>query len=309
MRPRNSAILAFTATALLLAAGCSKQSDTKASATADAASVGSPGAAARAEAAAGDAHAPGLTTSAAPGVAFDYRYDFTLPAKAISGVQRQHATACERLGPTRCQITGMSYQQPAKDEASARLDFLLAPDIAQQFASDALSLVERADGELANASVNGENAGGAIEESQRQSATMRADLARIEKRLMIPGLSKEERTDLSRRADDLRGQLRGQEDLRKTKESSLATTPVSFAYASEGLFSASGNPLANAAKASWSSLQTMLAFVLTFTGLALPWLLLGGLAIMAVRMRRMKQRMSALTAETLAPAGKAQPAS
>lgn len=329
MRPRNPLPLAVISASLLLVAGCSKSEDAATSepteataqneAARDAAAVpeitsrdGAAGQAATSSApdkemvappvsstryvSPDEAAAPGLTTGAAPGVAFAYRYAFTLPAKAISSVQQQHATACERLGPTKCQITGMSYEQPREGEVAARLDLLLAPDIAQQFGSDSIGLVEQAEGKLENASINGDDAGSVIEQSQRQSAALKAELARIEKRLIAKGISDEERSELTRRAEEMRSQLGNEEKLRQDKEASLATTPMSFAYSSEGLFAAGGDPFGKAADTSLGSIKALGAFVLTFAGLALPWLLLVALIVMLVRFRAMKQRLTALSA-------------
>jgi hypothetical protein len=307
MRPIHPSCLAFVSAGLLLVAGCSQASDEAASEEAAAEMTPSaadmkaapPADATRGsdiEAAAPEAESPGLTTSAAPGVAFAYHYAFTLPAKAISSVQQQHATACEKLGPTRCQITGMNYEQPREGEVSARLDLLLAPDIAQQFGSDSVAAVEQAEGRLDQASVNGENAGGAIEQSKRQSAALRAELARLEKRLIAKGLGQDERAELLRRAEELRGQLRSEQVLRKDKEASLATTPMSFAYNSEGLFAAGNDPFGKAAENSLGSVKALLSFLLTFAGLALPWLLLAALIVLLLRFRTMKQRLAQLSA-------------
>ena len=48
------------------------------------------------EPAAERAAAPGVDVTAAPGVAFNYRYAFRLPSENISGVQEAHAQACEK---------------------------------------------------------------------------------------------------------------------------------------------------------------------------------------------------------------------
>ncbi len=331
MRCSPTTLALLLSTSLLFASGCSKQADDAAAPAKEAASAASgsaPAAADAAAAAATDAPAnrldtnaapnaasaatddktPGITSEVAPGVAFAYRYAFTLPAKAIADMQRQHSDACRKLGSKRCQVTGLSYEQPREGEVSARLDFLLAPDIAQQFGSDAVGLVEKADGRLANATVNGENAGAAIEISQHASAGLQAELTRIEARLKAPGLSTDERSELSQRADGLRSELSGEKDLRQQKEASIATTPVSFAYSSAGLFNAGSNPFGTAASTSLGSLQSTLAFVLTLAGLALPWLLLAGLIAMLIRMRTMKQNLTRLTAESSAPAVAADPA-
>jgi hypothetical protein len=301
MRSRHPSYLLLASTAALLVAGCSKSENPEA---ADAASEAAPASTSRHEAAADaaganrDAQVPDIGQAVAPGVAFSYRYAFTLPPKAIAGVQQQHAAACERLGPTRCQVVGMSYDQPQKDEVSARLDLMLAPEIAHSYGGDAIALVEKADGSIDNASVDGDNAGGAIEDSQRRTSALRAQLTRIERRIAIPGLSKEEKTELAQRASELRGQLGSEQEVRQDKEASLATTPMSFAYGSEGVFSASSNPFGKAAASSFGSLTATLAFLLTAAGLLLPWLLLGALAVLLLRFRAMKQRLAQASAST-----------
>ena len=295
MRSTSPLIVPFAATLLLLA-GCSQKAE-DAAADASAVSGAAPGAGAGAEMAASSDDAPGLTTSAAPGVAFRYDYDFTLPTKAVSRVQRQHAAACERLGPEQCQVTGVAYEQKNEDEASARLDLLLAPEAAQRFGGDAIAAVERADGSVKTAQVQGENAGGAIEDSQRQSAALRAGLARIEKRLQIKGLAADERHELLRRADEMRGQLGEQRQLRGAKEAALAMTPVTLNYASEGLFGGSGNPFTKAAAASVGSFGSLFSVLLTLAGIALPWLLVAAVIVLVVRLRRMQRRL----AKTAAP--------
>src|SRR5690349_9797876 len=60
--------------------------------------------------------APGVTPTAAPGVAFNYHYAFDLPGLRISAVQEQHAASCERLGVSRCRITGMNFEQNGEDD-------------------------------------------------------------------------------------------------------------------------------------------------------------------------------------------------
>ena len=277
--PRTLALL--LSTSLILASGCSKHPDDTAAPANEAAATSAVDASATDAAAGAPATtselAPGIANQVAPGVAFAYRYAFTLPADAISGMQRQHSDACGKLGPSQCRVTGMSYEQPREGEVSARLDFLLAPDIAQQFGSDAVGLVEKAEGRLANANVSGENAGGAIDISQQQSANLLAELARLETRLKSPGLSAEERRELTQRSDAMRGELTGQKDLRRQKEAAIATTPVSFAYDSQGLFNTGSNPFGTAAEASLGSMSKMLAVVVTLAGILLPWLLLAGL--------------------------------
>jgi len=240
-----------------------------------------------AESVANDATGPRIDRSIAPGVAFKFDYAFTLPAKAITGVQHEHAAACARLGPDRCRVTGMSYDQPHEDQVSARMDFLLAPDVAQAFASDGIAAVEKVEGKLDNASVQGENAGDQIKFSQQDSAGIEAETKRIEERLASKGLSGAERAELQQQLAGLKEQLRSNVQQRRGLEQSIATTPVSFAYASESVLAGKGT-FSKAAGASWSSAQSALAFLMFLLGVALPWVGLAALAVLAWRTLRRK---------------------
>ncbi len=271
----------FIGTALTLTA-CSKAEDT-ASTSSDAATE----AAADGASAANEAAGPDIGGVVAPGVAFTYDYAFTLPAKAISGVQRDHAAACERLGTGRCRVTGMRYDQPGEDRVEAGLDFLLAPDLAHRFASEGIVAVERAEGKLDNAQVNGENVGDAITLSQQDSAALQAEISRIEARLKAKGLTRDERAELSHRVEGMRDQLRGQAGDRRAKEAQLATTPVRFAYTSEGLIGGSGT-FGKAASASLGSLGSALSFLMLLAGIALPWI--GLIALLVLGWRLIKRR-------------------
>jgi hypothetical protein len=259
MRSFPMPLIALSATLLLSA--CAEQKSEEAAATDQSASAEGAG--------------PAISGAVAPGVAFRYDYAFTLPGKSISQVQQQHAAACQNLGPSRCRVTGIAYDQPGEDQVSARLDLLLAPDLAHRFANEGIATVERAEGKLDNAHVTGENAGDAIKLSQADSAANDAEIARIEARLAAKGLTNAERVELRQQIANLREQQRGQAQDRKVKEASIASTPVVFGYTSEGILSGKGT-FAKAAGASWSSVQGLLSFLTLLLGIALPWLLLVG---------------------------------
>lgn len=258
---------------VLLLAGCSEKKAEEASADS-------------AESAA-DAALPNMGGAVAPGVAFNFHYAFTLPPSAIAKVQQEHATACGKLGPSRCRVNGVHYEQTDPDVVSARTDFLLAPDLAHSFGTDAAAAVERAEGRLETATVEGEDAGGAITLSQQDSAAIQAEVARIEARLAAKGLGRQERADLSNRVEQLRDQLRGEAKLRADKERAIANTPVSFTYASESALS--GNPFGAAAASSWSSAQGLFSFLLIAAGFLLPWLLPVALLVIVVRALRRRR--------------------
>jgi hypothetical protein len=259
---------------LALLAACSQEKSSEEAAGSDAAAAATD--AAYPAAAADQASLPDVSR-AAPGVAFKFAYAFTLPADGIAEVQQGHAAACAELGLDRCRVTGMGYRQPREGEAEARLELLLAPELAHRFGRDAVDLVKQAKGTVADATISGEDAGGAINSSHQTSRALQAEASRIEARLATRSLTRESRTELESRLSELRRQLAAEGETRRTAEKSIATTPVSLTYASEGLLGPGSNPFSSAAKASWASLGAMLSFLLVVGGGALPWIALGAL--------------------------------
>jgi Domain of unknown function (DUF4349) len=228
--------------------------------------------------------APGIPASAAPNLAFEYRYAFKLPDDKIGAVQEEHAEACEVLGSARCQIVDYRYAQAKESDVEAMLAFKLDPAIARKFGRDAIASVEKAEGMLSDGNVTGTNVGGQIEDSQGRSALLQAQLERLELRLKAK-LPPKERASLQERAEEIRRGLDNEADGRGKGEIKLAMTPVQFTYTSDGGVPGFGkdNPFASAFDVSATSFATMISFVLMVAGALAPWLLLLFLIVLALR--------------------------
>ncbi len=231
---------------------------------------------------------PGIDSSVAPGVAFDFRYAFSLPEKQIALVQEGHASQCARLGAAHCRVTGLAFEKARDGEVTASTNFLLDPAMALGFAKDATALVERSDGKLATSQVTGENAGKAVVANDKSADGIKAELAKIDAQLRIPGLSRSARGELVTRSGELRGQLRELATTRDAKVESLATTPLVFDYEVGAGGFGFETPLRQGLSASSGSLSALLSFIALTLGMAGPWLLLGGAAWWAVRRLRRK---------------------
>ena len=176
----------------------------------------------------------GIAPTAAPGVAFAYRYAFRLPARGIAAVQEQHAQMCERLTVVRCRITGMLYRVVDDRTIEAMLALKLDPAIARRFGRQGVEAVARAEGMLTESEISGSDAAGPIRAAGRSLAELEAELARLQARLgrRLPA---EERAGLENEAQMLRSQIRALRESRETQQESLATTPMTFRYGSGDL--------------------------------------------------------------------------
>ena len=223
-----------------------------------------------------DAAGPAVVPTAAPGVAFNYRYAFRLPGERIASVQEQHAQACERLGLARCRITGMRYRLVNDEDVEGMLAFKLDPTIARQFGKTGIDAVAKAEGMLIDSEISGVDAGAAIQQANRTGAQLADDLSRIEEQLGRSGLSGEERARLQSEAQQLRQSIRANAAAREERQESLATTPVVFQYGSGELVPGfdDGSPIGNAIEQAGENFLGGIALMLVFLVTLLPWALL-----------------------------------
>lgn len=213
---------------------------------------------------------PGVTPTAAPGVAFNYRYAFRLPAENIGRVQEEHAQACEKLTVARCRITAMTYEDDGDGDVEAQLHFKLDPAIARTFGRDGIAIVEKGEGELLRAAITGTDVGSEIQAADRGQAQQSDEVRRIEQQLARPGLSSGERVELQRQLQALRNSIQATETEQTGRRRQLASTPVSFDYRAGKTGSRLERAVADAADNFAGAGITALIVLVTL----LPWLVL-----------------------------------
>ena len=228
---------------------------------------------------------PAIGPTAAPGVAFRYRYDFRLADEKISAVQEAHAARCEALGIARCRITGLNYSIGDHDTVSATLELKLAPDIARSYGREATGTVTQAGGRLSHTEFTGEDTAQSTEAATTAQGDAQQRIAEIEKRLAANSRDAE-RAQLQAELAALRQTVTGSKAQLADNRARLASTPMSFSYYGKGGISgfAGRNPLVEAGQSFVASMVTMITVVLQLLAYVLPWLLLLGLLIAAWRL-------------------------
>ena len=231
--------------------------------------------------------APGIVPTAAPGVAFNYRYGFRLPDANITLAQEAHAAACEKLGLSRCRITGMTYQLDDRDRVDATLAISIDPLLARAFGRDAIGVVEKQEGRLRFAQITGEDQNPALDDAARRQGSANSTIASLEADL-AKAKSESERAQLRDQIRQMRAEIQAAQASAVDSEAKIQRTPMTFDYTGGGAASR-GFDGENPAREAWylfvDSLATMVSFALKALAVALPWLLLLGLAIAAVRSR------------------------
>ncbi|SFR76652.1 DUF4349 domain-containing protein [Sphingomonas jatrophae] len=237
--------------------------------------------------------APDVNVTAAPGVAFNYRYAFRLPAARIGAVQERHAQACEAMGVSRCRITGMLYRVRSADDVEARLSFKLAPADARAFGKAGVAEVTKAEGMLVESEITGEDVGQRLADGGRTAADLEAEAARLERQQTSRPPRDPARITDAQRLSELRDQLRSLARDRAEGQEALARTPVTFNYGSGRLVPGfeDRSSLLVALDRAGANIVDGLAVMIVLVATLLPWallLLIGWAAfrVLAPRLRR-----------------------
>jgi hypothetical protein len=201
---------------------------------------------------------PDILPSAAPGVAFNYAYEFSLPDDRIAATQEAHASACENLGLARCRITGMSYSVDQNEQVTAELDLKLDPTIARQFGKSAQQIVVGDDGKLIRLDIGSSDEGQAIEQASTQKTDTSVQIAQLQQELTKTKPGSATRANLLSQIQDLQQQTAKQSQVIATSQAALANTPMEFHYYGRGgVPGFRGNPLRQA----WHTLVTTIVMI------------------------------------------------
>jgi hypothetical protein len=273
-------LMATVGVASLALAGCSQSDNSSFGGGGGASAANTSFGAAPAMRDVADGDAPGIAVTAAPGVAFTYRYAFRLPAEKLAGAQEAHAQACEKLGVAHCRITGMRYRVLGENSNEGQLLFKLDPSLARAFGKQGIDAIVAAAGKLVDAEITGTDAGAEITKLQSLKAQATAELQRIDGQLARKDLKEDERAELQRQRASITSQIADAKTGTNDEQEALANTPMEFDYRSgpavQG-FDGSA-PITSAANVFVGSATVTIGFVLTLLAVLIPpgIILLGG---------------------------------
>jgi hypothetical protein len=261
--------LLLASAALLAVSACSQNPTEEADRAAPAATQAVE---ASADAASMEGSPPDIGQAVAPGVAFDFSYDFSLPENRIAEAQEAHAALCGKLGLSRCRVTGLTFNKEPGGTINASTSFKLDPAMALTFGRDATAIVERAEGKLESSAAKGEDVGSQIVAGDQSADALKADIRRIEAQLAIPKLSRDARAELLGELREAKSRLAALKSTRSDQVESLANTPMVFTY------QPSASALTTGLSAGTISLSALAITMAYLFGLFGPFLILAGLA-------------------------------
>ena len=274
----------------LLMAGCTGGYDAASAPEADldvaAEAVVEAGDAAMEEAAADGAPAEGAGAIAVslPQIAYTYSYGFRVATDGLAALQARHAEICRSKGPQVCRVMNLQQEGLEGDYASGSLQMAVAADKALALADEFAKAADEADGEKVGSSVTGEDLSKQIVDTEARLRSRRLLAERLMEVLRTRQGSVEELVAAERAVAAVNEEIDQAESWLAEMKGRVAFSDMTISYNSSapsgGAFS---TPLRDAFNSIGRMLGESIAFLITLVVALLPWAVVLGLVIAAVR--------------------------
>jgi hypothetical protein len=220
-----------------------------------------------------DETAPPLSTGA-PLLAFDFRYSMGLPSARVRPLMDSHQEACERAGPTQCQVMNVQSRDDEHGLASGELTLRATPAWLHLFRARVEADVHDAGGRIVNAGTQGQDVAQVIQQAADQDNALSEQRAALLRRLARGG---DEAEDLRQQIAVLDQQITQARDSRTNAQERAAMATVVLDYRANGLVPASGDaaPLAEATRHFWANSAEVAAWLVNIASVLTPFALIG----------------------------------
>lgn len=227
-----------------------------------------------------------------PQIAYSYRYGFNLPAGAIAQVQQAHVAACDRLGPARCQVVEMRRSSADGGGASGSLKLQVEARIARGFGAGLSKAVDGAGGALDESSTTSEDLSKKIVDTEARLRSKQALSARLMQLLQSRNGTVAELVEAERKVAEVQEEIDAAQSWLAEMRGRVSMSEIDVDYIALG---GSGflRPIREAGGNLAQVLGVSIAGLMVLVVGGLPWALVIGLIVWAIRRSRRKRRIAA----------------
>lgn len=213
-----------------------------------------------------------------PMLAMTYKVAIALPSEQVRPMMESHQDACERAGPTQCQVMGAQADSAGRDDETADLDLRATPAWMRAFRSRAELDVKDAHGKVLTSGTEAEDLAKAIGDTQAGQKTRAEEEARLkdllQRRSRHLGDSLAVEQEIARVQQALNEQASSLQDM----QDRVAMQTLSIHYQSLAGVAPTGvnAPVISAAKSFWGNMMDVLGALLVLASYLLPVALVVG---------------------------------
>lgn len=229
---------------------------------------------------------------AAPRISYAYGYSFRLASGRIAQAQEEHLALCRRLGPALCRVVSMRRGGMGEDAAAAQLRLEVAARSAEPFGRALVGLVEDGGGETVDRTITAEDLSRQMIDSDARIHTREVLIARLTSLLQTRSGNIAQAVEAERAINTAQEELEAARSSLADMAGRVAMSTVDIAYVARAVPLDAGNPVADAVRQAGSVAETSLAALVFLAGVALPWLVIGGPAFLALRTLRRRRALA-----------------
>ena len=215
-----------------------------------------------------------------PMLAMAYKLALAVPSDQVRPMMESHQDACERAGPTQCQVMGASADAQGRDDEVADLNLRATPAWMRSFRARAELDVKDAHGRVIQSGTEAEDLAKAIGDTQAGQKTRAEEAARLKDLLqrrtrhLDDSLAVEQ--EIARVQDELNSQASSLQDM----QDRVALQTLSIHYQTlAGVAPTGANaPVISAARSFWGNMMGVLGALLVIVSYLLPIALVVGTA-------------------------------
>lgn len=226
-----------------------------------------------------------------PQIAYSYEFGYRVSAGQISDVQKQHASYCEKQGPSVCRVINLRRSGDEANYAYAMLHLEVAAPKAKSFGTSLTEIIEQAGGYEASTSIEGEDLSKQIVDTEARLRSRELLAKRLTELLRTRNGSVEELVQAERAVTEVNEEIDKARSWLAEMRGRIAFSKVIVNYESNapgaGSFTA---PIRTA----WNNISSMLGSsigaLITILTVTLPWILLVSLVIYLRRRLKAQDR-------------------
>ena len=232
-----------------------------------------------------------------PQIAYSYRYGFRVPAGAIAQVQQAHVGACDKLGPARCRVVEMQRSSADGGGASGSLKLQVEARIARDFGAELSKAVDGAGGALDESSTTSEDLSKKIVDTEARLRSKQALSARLMQLLQSRNGTVAELVEAERKVAEVQEEIDAAQSWLAEMRGRVSMSEIDVDYNAAG-GSGFSRPIREAGANLAEVLGVSIAGLMVLVVGGLPWALVIGLIVWAIRRNRAKRRATAEASPT-----------
>jgi len=228
------------------------------------------------------------STPDAPQLAMAYTLGLVLPAEQVRPLMDSHQEACERAGPTQCQVLGAQSKADGKDRVSGELDLRATPAWMRMFRDRAEADAKESGGHVADAGTEGDDLTGSIVDTEAAQRARAAERDRLTELMRHKTRNLDQTLQVEQEITRVQGEMDQSDGELAAMKNRIAMQTLTVNYQSQAMVAPDGvtAPLADAGRSFFANVFGVAAVLVTIASYLLPFGLIAAPIVWWARRRK-----------------------